>query len=562
MTRSKLFSSILILLFIGRLLNAQDCLLGTAVDTLVLDEQEIEFILSGNLGFTLNSNDISIRPRWLGGIWIVGKDSLDYIKLNASSFGFFGNRSSYWPGPIIPNGSTANAASCANWDIIFRVNQADIQSFISDFEENGNLGNPIPTSIAGWPARGNPLFLEQRGFELPSMTLAPFVDINNDGIYDPRQGDYPEIASADEALWWMINTNGNIDTETAGDNLILDIQVMVYNYIEDPVLNNSLVYDIDLIQRGEGTIDSTFFGFWFDTDTSCPSQGIGCIPSENLSFFYDNGIDNSPYCTVFQNKRPLEYGVKQLRGPLAPRVFDENMNLVYPDFGIAADTFVEQRMSSFKHYYRNSSTTESFETGPANAFHYYNLLQGLWRDGQEQTFNGVPTPFAFQGNPANPQAGDTPYCENDRREEASFLMNSGPFRMEPESRHSLTYVLTKTPAGGEECPDVSNLINDLSEVEDELSEILTSTKVLPATKNEVKIFPNPANFEITFQVETGNENIKELEIYSATGALLNRAESINTKQYKFDLAGYYPGVYFYKLETESGFYYSGRFIKQ
>ena len=106
------------------------------------------------------------------------------------------------------------------------------------------------------------------------------------------------------------------------------------------------------------------------------------------------------------------------------------------------------------------------------------------------------------------------------------------------------------------------MINDLSEVEDELSELLTHTKVIPAKQNEVKIFPNPANFEITFQVETGNENIKHLEIYSATGALLNRAESINTKQYKFDLAGYYPGVYFYKLETESGFYYSGRFIKQ
>ena len=38
--------------------------------------------------------------------------------------------------------------------------------------------------------------------------LAPFVDVDNDGNYNPLNGDYPKI-KGNQSIWWVMNDNGN-----------------------------------------------------------------------------------------------------------------------------------------------------------------------------------------------------------------------------------------------------------------------------------------------------------------------------------------------------------------
>lgn len=65
----------------------------------------------------------------------------------------------------------------------------------------GNAGYQVPANIANWPGNGEVAF----GYD---ANLAPYHDVNNNGIYDPAQGDYPKFLG-DEALWMVYNDRGN-----------------------------------------------------------------------------------------------------------------------------------------------------------------------------------------------------------------------------------------------------------------------------------------------------------------------------------------------------------------
>jgi hypothetical protein len=119
----------------------------------------------------------------------------------------------YWPGPIDTLTGVADSVSTRPYDKIWKVNRFDVEDFKYNFQL-GNVTNgtySIPPDMLSWPASG-----------IGNLTrnLAPYVDYNGDGVYNPFDGDYPKI-KGDQMLWWVFNDNLAAHEETRATRLYM-----------------------------------------------------------------------------------------------------------------------------------------------------------------------------------------------------------------------------------------------------------------------------------------------------------------------------------------------------
>lgn len=78
--------------------------------------------------------------------------------------------------------------SPSQWEGKYRVTSAEISKHISQFQKPDYQ---MPTAIAKWPGNG--------GGNFPAL-IAPFGDLDNDGLYEPANGDYPYVLGADHVF--------------------------------------------------------------------------------------------------------------------------------------------------------------------------------------------------------------------------------------------------------------------------------------------------------------------------------------------------------------------------
>lgn len=381
-----------------------------------------------------------------GGLWIGGVDAGGNLKLAAQTYGTSNGEFDYFPGPIDPQSGTVSDNDCWNWDRFFLANRADNELLQSDFNDNGQINNPIPTSIKRWPAQGNPFFEDEFGFPLPEKSMAPFVDQNQDGFYDPETGDYPKIKGS-SAVWWVYNDIGNIHSQSNGDPLRMEIQALAYAYDQgNDLITNASFYEFKLIHYGFESISNYYTSFWTDPDLGCSNDDlIGCHPPSNLAYVYNSSSNDDCGASGYGSDVPI-VGIKVLES------------------NITSDGM----MSGFSHYYRNNSSPPPLPGtwDPQSAQETYNYMQGLWADGLPLSqggngydFNADPYPFAFD----NSLIDGTPWTEctaglpdGDRR----FLMNFGPITLIPGQVQQLNLaVVTKTDAVYP-CPEVDGLVDD------------------------------------------------------------------------------------------------------
>ena len=205
-----IFSLVFFLFYHLNSLIAQDCQISTAVTDLDANNAKARLAVGGDLWWSGGDGEYIIpqpdpgEPEvsafHLAGMWIGGFDSGNNTKLAAQTYGRASGKSDYFPGPLTESGTTT-LADCNNYDRFWSTNSADINQHIDDLNDNGIIDGPIPQSVLAWPGRGNPNFETIHGFELPntSQGMAPFIDVNFDEVYNPFDGDYPNINGADQA---------------------------------------------------------------------------------------------------------------------------------------------------------------------------------------------------------------------------------------------------------------------------------------------------------------------------------------------------------------------------
>ena len=429
-----------------------------------------------------------------GAVWLGGVDEAGNLKVAAQTYGRSGGQTDFWAGPLFPekekeddpDPGTTDQEICSNWDAFFVVTGAEIDEHIRKYEETINTGgtyepSSIPKGVRGWPGRGNPFFLDVNGFELPntSQGLAGFYDEDGDGLYNPQNGDFPiiEIRGCDlpqypdEMIFWIYNDNGNIHSETNADPIQMEVQVQAFGYATNDELNDMTFQRYKLINRAVEPIDSAFFAMWVDPDLGCYTDDyIGCDTLRSLGYVYNEDVlDGQTGCSCPQgvvtycDEVPI-LGVDYFRGPLGPKVFGPNGELLNPGRNQEPDTIVELGMSSFTYFNNPSVGNHPQQTGdPNTALEYYRYLTGSWRDGSPFMYGGdafdeptFPIEYAFTESPDDVNGWSmctADLGEGDRR----TIQASGPFRLDPGAVNELIVGVVWVANQEYPCPSIRRL---------------------------------------------------------------------------------------------------------
>ncbi|MCH8904097.1 MAG: T9SS type A sorting domain-containing protein [Bacteroidetes bacterium] len=421
-----------------------------------------------------------IHSIFTGALWIGGFDAGNNLKIAAMTYRSMSGYD-FWPGPLDATGQT-NQNTCTDWDQHWGVMRTDILAHIADYNDNATIDDPIPNSINDWPAKGNPNNTIVNNF--PTYNFAPFFDQDNDGLYDPTMGDYPDVLG-DQAIWWIFNDAGNAHTSSKGQEIGMEIHAQAFAAKTNNILNDVTFYSYLLINRGSNTLDSTFFGQWIDADLGCHTDDyVGCDTSRNMGICYNGDADDDVSCiggVIGYGSDPPLLGVSFFEGP--------------------KDTMGNEiRMAVFT-YYNNDATVQG---NPDSAHHYYNYLTGTWKDNRPFTFGGTgylssggtPYPYMFPDEPKN-ASGWSECSQSNLAGDRRFVMSAGPFTLLPGAVNNLVIAVTWVrPSGVYPCPGFSSLQLAMDTVRNIYDSILVPGNCLYPIANFG--YSQGSGFDITF----------------------------------------------------------------
>lgn len=386
--------------------------------------------------------DIEVSSSFAGALWIGGIDAGGQLKIAAQTYRQSGN--DFWPGPLSDDGTT-NSDVCNAYDRHWKVNRSLIDSFQSEYA-NASETSPIGYDnkyrvIFEWPGLGNEFARGKSATDVLVINrpLAPFVDINFDGVYQPQFGEYPDI-DGDQAIWWIYNDKGNIHTETGGDAIGIEIQAEAFAFSTNDEINDMTFYKYNVINFATTPLDSVYFGYWVDPDLGFyQDDWVGCDTSISLGICYNGDAVDGPDIASYGANPPL-FGTDFFQGPI---------KYIYDGSSIVDS--VRLGMSAFLYYNNDFSVIGN----PEVAAHFYGYLSGSWKDGSPFTFGGNgyggtdPTPFMFPSDPSDPE-GWSECTEANPPADRRYLQSSGPFRLEPGAANQVVVgaVWVRPPLSG------------------------------------------------------------------------------------------------------------------
>ncbi len=403
-----------------------------------------------------------------GAIWLGAYDDGGNLILAAQTYRSNGN--DYWTGPLNPDLGTIEKIDCERWDRHFTVLGDDITALRADNLDPLNPGVQGTPSrgLLGWPAKGNPHFLAIHGFDIRdyNQELAPFIDYDGDGTYDPYQGDHPIIevsgcesanynnpVYADQMTWWVYNDNGNLHTQTNGQAMKMEIQVTAFGYRTTDAINNQTFYRYKLLNRNKLALNDTYFSLWSDPDLGCSNDDyIGCDTITGMGYVYNEDANDDNPCGT---SGAAGYGtdipalaVDYFRGPL--------------------DSAGKQiGLSSFQYHINSNSDPKG---DPTAALGFYRLISGYWPNGTPITSGGdgydpgnqtaTPTPYVFPSFPNETGNGAWSMCtEGVVGADNRFLHTSGPFILKPGATNEMISGVVWVPSIPDyPCPSLRPLV--------------------------------------------------------------------------------------------------------
>ncbi|MCB9342647.1 MAG: T9SS type A sorting domain-containing protein [Saprospiraceae bacterium] len=461
-----------------------------------------------------------------------------------------------------PSDWKAGYRNIPNSDKVWKVTQEQIGLHLSDYLDNGIIDNPIPEVFA-WPGRGNPFSLEYNGFEIPSdwTTLtAGYFDTNENGQYDPENGEYPTVIIRGGTFWlapdqmaFSIFYNDTIGDLTKGFSTATEVafQSFTFNCNNDPVMENSVFLAYKCRNFGVERMDSCFFGIYSNFDIGNPNDDyLGCDLYPYKDFIYAYNAD-----TLFDSRagpKPPIVGLNFLRGPLDSNAMELNLKKVMPILANASNPALRF---------------------PTFIGEYYNYLSGSWRDGTPLTYGGIGyggntlADAPFTGLPSDGNAWSELSANNplgDRRAVSTFQ----DFTLLPGAVNELIVSISASNSGSltenlEELRTFNYLHRLINEYHnDDLHDICFPTIAThqPSKTNEISIFPNPGNDHVT--VHSSASPIEEITLFNMLGHWVGKQKSSagTTHALSMETGSLPPGVYLVSWRLQDGTMGSGNVV--
>lgn len=324
-------------------------------------------------------------------LWFGGLDEIDSLHISALQFAQQGE--DYWSGPLKTSDASTDRMTVMKYHHVWNLTRAEIEEFKANYNKNGYV---IPEDILSWPAHGDVGYAEK---------LAPFVDVDGDGRYNPENGDYPDI-KGDQCLFFIFNDGFKEHTESLGNAVGLEVHAMVYAFDmpDNEVLNNTVFMNYKIINRSSNRYNEAFLALFLDWDIGYAYDDyVGCDVRRSSCFAYNgDDVDGEGDEGTYGDNPPLQV-CTILAGPTVdadgrdnPAFSGDCESLFYSGYpldryayngfnfgnGIADDE--RYGMCSFV-YFQNVYS----ELGnPQNALQHYNYLRGLWKNGQPMQYGG------------------------------------------------------------------------------------------------------------------------------------------------------------------------------
>lgn len=405
-------------------------------------------------------NGGGVNALFAGSIWVGGYDANGQLKLAAQRFRQDGI--DYWPGPLKADASIERDI-CRKYDKHFTITKKIVKEFREWWackidplcDETVEFpGYQIPEIIINWPAHA-----KEDGYD--NISLAPWWDVNGDGVYNPNDGDFPyyEFPNegitndaackrprgqkarlfGDNTLWWVYNDKGNIHTETKGTAIGMEFRAQSFAFTTNDELNDMTFCNYNIINRSTYTLRDTYFGVWTDADLGFAKDDyVGCDVLRGLGYCY-NGDDNDETADGQKGygKQPPAVGIDFFEGPYQDPdgidnstsydtvnnvkvlrctkgdILNGNINgLNFQDGTVDNERWGMRRFL----YFNNSGTGNPSTQDPHTAQDHYNYLTGYWLDNSPLCYGGTghksgggdistPTNFMFPGKPTTDPCG-------------------------------------------------------------------------------------------------------------------------------------------------------------
>lgn len=484
-----------------------NCAPPTASTTLEVNNVRAKLLNGGDLwwgaggkGYEIpkGSNIHSISA---GAIWIRAIDGGGNLHTAGQTYRQRGY--DYWPGPLDSINGSTDSSTCKTWDRFFSVKRESVL--------NAKYGFGVDSNVLNWPK------------------LAPFVDVNGNGMYDPSSGDYPTfdpMVSSNvpsEMIWWVMNDVGNVHTAFAGGlPMGVEIQATAFAYSTalSEALNNSTMYRYRIINKSSTPLYNVKVGQFIDSDVGA-DEYVGCDLSRTGGLFYSYTASSNS--SKYGNSLPA-VGITYLK-----TFKDENGNTLQP--------------SNFMFF--TNQGMPGINGDPSDAVELNRYLHSFWADGSILSY-GTPngrggsqqTAFAFPGNLYDSNSWKETDIPGDRR----MLPAVGPFTLLPgqfaEEIIAVAWALSDTGGNRGAVERLKACSDEIHAAADNNFAGIKSIKEL-----SINFFPNPVKDKCYINIENkNNENIL-VKLFNASGELLISKNYDPAKKIELDLERLEKGMY-------------------
>jgi hypothetical protein len=484
-------------------------------------------------------NGSGINRLFGGSLWLGALDGGGQILTAAQMFRQTpsnSNATDFFTGP----GDSCAVSYCSQYDRIWKINKQDVIDFLN--------GQPPSIDMQQYPgnySNGN--------------TLAPFVDVNSDGIYNTVDGDYPafDIAGTipdsidqlygDQNLWFVFNDVCNIKTQTGSASMGLEIQGKAFAFISpDPAINNTTFYQYKITNKSGLPLTNFYLGFWAGTPFAANFRR-GSHVGNNMAYV----VDDYPF-DPFSNSYPSATGISLLQGPLA----DQNDG-IDNDRDSLIDEYDERCGMTSYVVFENANGQPM--GNPNNPPDYYNYLRGI---------NTSVCPCTNQASPFMYPGTSDPDCPCNWVETAPagdyfFLLASGQFSMLPGEIETITYAVTWAIDSSS-----GNSLNTLFAAHDTVQNFFRNGYDTQVAVNELQpvinsyVYPNPFSRQAAIYFDNPSAQTFSIIVYDVLGKVKNVMNELSRQPVILEKGDLGRGLYFYKIYTYSGKEVTGKIIIQ
>ena len=454
-------------------------------------------------GFEIKNADGKHGVR-IAGLWMGGKEGNKY-HIYAPTFGVWGR--DVYQGPVMKQ-EFYNADEDAKWNRVWKVSKETIKKHISNFSSRDYV---MPEEIANWPASGD----ITKG---QSPNLAPFVDVNANGIYDPQNGDYPSI-KGDEAILFIYNDHRAPHTETGTYNMGVEVIGMAYAFNNglSKAYNNTVFVDFTVINRSGIDYTDARLGLFTDIDlgTDIYDDYQGFDKEHNTYYGYNSkteqfGKSTNPYMAV---------------------------------------TLLSEPFAGFMTYNNDCNLNGN----PIMPMEYYFYLNGFWKDGMAMTKGGngkggdVHYNYMYDGNPAKGE-GWTEKSVNNTPGDRRGLGTVGPFDFKNGYIKKITVAYNFSGDYKEMQKNAERYSNDFKNNAAPFApEIIAGTSNNDKKAVDMLLYPNPTNTGATITFSNPANEQYSVNVYDITGRKAFSETSLTGTQYQLNTAKLEKGLYVVEL---------------